>query len=1114
MRDTLIKNWFLALFLAIGLNSSVVASHMMGGEITWQCQGGGQYIFTLVIYRDCNGSGFTTAGINLTVWDHPTLTSIPMNFIGQTDISPTCNAVAGGPAQITCGTLGNGAVERYEFQSGLISITGVPPPTGWAFTYHNFSRNPTIDNLVTPNLYGLTLRALMFPFSATNTNPCFDSSPTFLETPSNVICSGTDFKLNHNANDPDGDSLVFEFAPALDTVSLSATSFSPPTNPAFIPYVGSYSFNSPTPGTSINPANIPATIDPVTGEISFNSVTLGNFVFVVKVSSYRCGQKISEVYRETQIIVVNCSGNNLPVINPPFGASFSTTVVAGQVVTFDLTAVDTDLLQDGSKQTITLTATGNQFGAAFTNPLAGCTFPPCATLNSTLPGSSTDSITRNFVWQTDCGHLINTSCGQTAKVYQFVFRASDDFCPAPGVSIATVSITVLPPPPVTAPSVHCADVALNGDVTLTWVPPADPAGQFVKYEIYNTTLGALVGTVPTIATNTFTHIGADAQNGSMSYCIKVYSGCTGTAITTSDTVSSMFLNVSNTGTGIAVLNWNKLFSPINSPTAYPYYDVWREFPIGTWTIIGTRPYGTETYKDTISICDDTLNYKVSVTDSTGCISFSSIDGDRFTDLFAPGAPVISYVTVDTATGLTQINWYPSGALDTEGYIILQFVSGSWIVIDTVYGIGNVSYVPPGSNPDGSSEQYGVAAFDTCWHGTPAAPNTSAMGTPHNTIFLTTQLIICDSSVNLNWTAYTGWPTGVGTYEIYASENGAPYVLIATVSGSTTTYLHSNLNRLSTYKYIINAISNGLGVNSISNISTKLIKEPSQPNYAYIQTVTVTSSNEVLMRFLPDVTANVLLHKVYRSDDNGSSFTQVGIMLPGAPPLVFTDNNVNTQMQSYVYKVITVDSCGKNAAISNEAKTIFLQAISNSVALSNSLNWNPYTVWDGGVSSYQVLRSVNNEPTFTVAGSTSSVFSNYDDVDVYDLTYTTGEFCYKIVGLENINPYGFAENSESNVVCVTIDPLVYVPNAFTPGGLNPIFKPIVSYVDYTNYEFEIYNRWGEVIFKTNDVNIGWDGYTSKGKVAKEDVYIYQLQFKTGGGKDVDVQGHVTLLDYEK
>lgn len=1086
----------------------------MGGEITWQCQGGGQYIFTLMVYRDCNGPGFTTAGISLHVWGHPTVSTIPMNFISQTDISPTCTVVAGGPAQISCASGGSGAIEKYEFQSAPITLSGIPPANGWTFTYHNFSRNLAIDNLVSPNLYGLTLRATMYPFSATNTNPCFDSSPLFLEEPSNVICAGTNFKLNHNAYDADGDSLVFSFGEALDTVSLSAASYNPPVNPAFVPYAASYSAASPTPGTTFNPSNIPATIDPQTGEISFTSYTQGNYVIVVKVQSWRCGQLVSEVFRETQIIVVNCSGNNLPVITPPFGASFATTVYAGQVVNFNLTATDGDLLQDGSPQTISLSATGNQFGAGFTNPAFGCDQAPCATLNTGLPGSATNSITRTFTWQTDCSHLTNTTCGQAGKVFQFVFRASDDFCPAPGVSTVTVSVTVLPAQAVAAPEIKCADVALNGDVTLTWVPPVDPMGTFIKYEIYNTTLGSLVGTIPTLATNSFTHIGADAQNGSMSYCIKVYSGCTGANnITTSDTVNSILVTVNNIGTGVALLSWNKLFSPPNSPTAYPFYNIWREYPIGTWNIIATRPYGIENYKDTISICDDTLNYRVSVTDSSGCISFSSIDGDRFTDLTEPWTPVISYVTVDTATGLTVINWFPNGSADTEGYIILQNVGGSWLVVDTVYGILNTTYVPPTSDPLSSSEAYGVAAFDTCWHGAPAAPNTSPMGTPHSTIHLSSILHICDSSVTLNWTPYTGWSTGVLTYEIYASENGGAYVLVASLPGTTTTFLHANLNRLSTYKYIINAVSNGLGVNSISNISTKIIKSPAMPAFSYIQTVTVVGPNEILLRFLPDVTAQVQYHKVFRSDDNGFSFSQIGVLNPGGSPLLFTDTDVSTNLQSYVYRVVSVDSCGQDAATSNTAKTIFLQVIANSVALSNNLNWNPYNIWDGSVNHYDIQRSLNFENNFTVTGSTFGGASNYDD-DVSMWGYTTGEFCYKIVAVENTNTFGLSETSESNTVCVSIDPLVYIPNAFTPGGLNPVFKPVVSYVDYYNYQFEVYNRWGEVVFNSVDVNIGWDGMTKKGKVAKEDVYVYRVAFKTGEGRDVIVQGHVTLLDYER
>ncbi|HBW86963.1 MAG TPA: hypothetical protein DEF82_09565, partial [Crocinitomicaceae bacterium] len=58
--------------------------------------------------------------------------------------------------------------------------------------------------------------------------------------------------------------------------------------------------------------------------------------------------------------------NNAPVINPPFaGGSFETTVIAGNVVNFSLNAVDMDLLQNGTPQSLTLIASGPMFGNGF-----------------------------------------------------------------------------------------------------------------------------------------------------------------------------------------------------------------------------------------------------------------------------------------------------------------------------------------------------------------------------------------------------------------------------------------------------------------------------------------------------------------------------------------------------------------------------------------------------------------------------------------------------------------------------------------------------------------------------------------------------------------------------
>ena len=90
------------LFLLIGFialfSVKTNASHLMGGEITWDCIGGGQYVFTMKLYRDCNGIP-TSPIVSLSVFNHPTVSSIPLSLISQNDISPSCNGA--GPA-ISC----------------------------------------------------------------------------------------------------------------------------------------------------------------------------------------------------------------------------------------------------------------------------------------------------------------------------------------------------------------------------------------------------------------------------------------------------------------------------------------------------------------------------------------------------------------------------------------------------------------------------------------------------------------------------------------------------------------------------------------------------------------------------------------------------------------------------------------------------------------------------------------------------------------------------------------------------------------------------------------------------------------------------------------------------
>jgi gliding motility-associated-like protein len=94
------------------------------------------------------------------------------------------------------------------------------------------------------------------------------------------------------------------------------------------------------------------------------------------------------------------------------------------------------------------------------------------------------------------------------------------------------------------------------------------------------------------------------------------------------------------------------------------------------------------------------------------------------------------------------------------------------------------------------------------------------------------------------------------------------------------------------------------------------------------------------------------------------------------------------------------------------------------------------------------------------------------------------------------------------------PLVfYIPNAFTPDGneYNNVFTPIFSNKrKIENYSLSIYNRWGEIVFETKDVDFGWDGFY-KNKMAESGTYIWQLQFTNlFNSKKEQINGHINLL----
>jgi gliding motility-associated-like protein len=102
-------------------------------------------------------------------------------------------------------------------------------------------------------------------------------------------------------------------------------------------------------------------------------------------------------------------------------------------------------------------------------------------------------------------------------------------------------------------------------------------------------------------------------------------------------------------------------------------------------------------------------------------------------------------------------------------------------------------------------------------------------------------------------------------------------------------------------------------------------------------------------------------------------------------------------------------------------------------------------------------------------------------------------------------------------CRMLFPTGFIPDKNGPGGgyydptqtvdNNEIFHPI--YKNINTYELKIYTRWGELIFISRDIDIGWDGYY-KGKLAPQDTYIYEAKATCSTGEELSTIGSVILI----
>ncbi len=254
---------------------------------------------------------------------------------------------------------------------------------------------------------------------------------------------------------------------------------------------------------------------------------------------------------------------------------------------------------------------------------------------------------------------------------------------------------------------------------------------------------------------------------------------------------------------------------------------------------------------------------------------------------------------------------------------------------------------------------------------------------------------------------------------------------------------------------------------------------------------------------------------------------------GCEPLEVTfENSAATGVYSYVW--LFGDGGGSSEAnpeyIYEEAGVFLVEltVFSSFGCSSNSSNNHFVTVYAKPVSDFNAnpweTDITESQIEFTNTSSSDAIFFTWDFGDgdslmVENPTHTYLEIGEYIVTLETENVKGCI-SSVSKTVIINLNHDIIVPNAFTPNGngsnggaydphdlSNDIFYPFVNYI--STYHMMIFNRWGELIFESNDVLVGWDGYYD-GKLSQIGTYVYTIDITFIDDFSASKQGHIKLI----
>lgn len=543
--------------------------------------------------------------------------------------------------------------------------------------------------------------------------------------------------------------------------------------------------------------------------------------------------------------------------------------------------------------------------------------------------------------------------------------------------------------------------------------------------------------------------------------------------------------------------------------AYQNYNIhYAPTKAGPFTILATIPsFSTLTYQHTPVAA--TQNYCYFLTSTYLCPG-SSTTSDTFCSIETLPTPDLLSISIEN--NFPVYRWVPN--LNFKQIWAYSIFSPSK-PIDTVYGYDTDKCIDSSFDVTSGIYTGSVYCMDSCG----GASGRSGFVLYHRPCFLTLVNSPCASEIELSWTRYQGWGTKDESknYEIWIKKNSLPESLDATVDTSIRTYRFNNYVFGDTICVRIKANHpTKSGVYSYSNQYCFVSTKSQKPEILQTLSASYIDNYETKIRwYCSPNSVPKSFDLIKRNINNGQkleTIEKINFINEGKGFYSYQLKNGEPNQAVY-YQLVYEDQCNNKSEGSTGA-TNYIK-VTQVGLYTNEISWPKKYFPDSvkyTIKKYEVFFSsdMQNYTKLTDLLPTETKYTHL----VENLYQTDGKFCYKVIVHYNFDTLTPVKDTNlfmsSQLSCVLMRTVMWVPNAFKINGYTPTFKPKMYFFSQQVFRMKIFNRWGQQIFETNDPNTGWNGIMNNGQAASEDSYIYHINYIGNDGVNVDKTGNFILL----